>query len=118
VVTRAKVLERALKAALAVSALAGLLAASGAFAGKLPATGIWFYDSTPTMKTTAGYVEFKAYLRVITGKSSIYSFDAVVLGGTCRMKNGRIVADSLIGGNVVRTLIPVKPNGSFSVGSR
>jgi|GEM_PF-6923569 len=111
---RVRVFERGLYAALAVSALATLLVASAALAGKLPAKGIWFYDNTPTMKTTAGYVEFKAYLRVITGKSSIYSFDAVVIGGTCTMKNGRTVPDSLVGGSVVKTLIPVKPNGSFS----
>jgi hypothetical protein len=110
---RANLLRRGLCAALAVSAVPALVPSS-ALAGKLPKQGIWFYDSTPTMKVTAGYVEFRAYLRVGTGKSSIYSFDAVVIGGTCKMTNGRSVPDSLVGGNVLKTLVPVKPDGSFS----
>lgn len=105
---------RGLYAALAVSALAALFVASATLAGKLPAEGIWLYDNTPSMKTTAGYVEFQAYLRVISGKSTIYSFTAVVIGGTCKQKNGKTVPDSLVGGQVLKTLIPVKPNGNFS----
>jgi hypothetical protein len=103
------------KAALAVSLLGALLVTSVAVAGKLPGQGDWLYDSAPTMKSTAGYVVFKAYLRVgDAGKASVYSFDAVVLGGTCTMKNGKIVHDSLVGGNVVKTQIPVRAGGSFA----
>jgi hypothetical protein len=105
---------RTTKAVLAVSALVALLATSTALAGKLPGTGDWLYDSTSTMKSAAGYVVFKAYVHVDGGKASVYSFDAIVLGGTCKMKNGKIVRDSLVGGSVVRTQIAVRPDGSFS----
>jgi hypothetical protein len=97
-----------------VSALVALPIASAASVGKLPAEGVWLYDTSSNMKSAAGYVVFKAYLRVEAGKTSVYSFDAVVLGGVCKMKSGKIVRDSLVGGSVVRTHIPVRADGSFS----
>jgi hypothetical protein len=75
---------------------------------KLPAAGIWRYASI------GRYAIFRAYLRVTPGKSSIYSFAVVVIGGTCKEKNGRIVTDSLVGASSARTLIPVQRNGTFS----
>jgi hypothetical protein len=102
---------------LALAVLIALTAASAALAGKLPGDGDWSYDSASNMKSAPGYVVFKAYLRVDAGKASVYSLSAIVLGGTCKMKNGTIVKDSLVGGDVVRTQIAVKPDGSF-VGTR
>jgi hypothetical protein len=102
------------KAVLAVSALVTLLATSAALAGKPPGPGDWLYDSTPTMKSVAGYAVFKAYLRVDGGKASVYSLDAIVLGGICKMKNGKLVPGSLVGGSVVRTQVAVKADGTFS----
>lgn len=81
---------------------------------KLPAAGIWRYDHGSTLPSTGRYAIFQAYLRVTPGKSSIYSFAVVVIGGTCKEKNGRIVTDSLVGASSARTLIPVNRDGSFS----
>jgi hypothetical protein len=80
---------------------------------KLPAAGDWRYDQVPTSNTTGKYAVFDTYLHVIPGKSSVYSFSVIVIGGTCK-KNGRTRTGSLVGGSSARTLIPVKPDGSFS----
>jgi len=81
-------------------------------ASKLPAAGDWRYDQVPT-KATGKYAVFDVYLRAIPGKSSVYSFSVIIIGGTCK-KGGRTFTDSLVGGSSARTLIPVKPDGSFS----
>ncbi len=81
---------------------------------KLPAPGIWRYDQVPSTKFSTGkYAVFQALLRVDPGKYSVYSFSVVVIGGTCK-KGGKIFTDSLVGGSSASTLIPVKPDGSFS----
>ncbi len=82
-------------------------------AGKLPAAGDWRYDQVPTANTAGKYAVFDTYLRVTPGKSSVYSFSVIVIGGTCK-KAGRTRTGSLVGGSSARTLIPVEPDGSFS----
>lgn len=79
---------------------------------KLPAAGEWRYDQAPT-DTTGKYAVFNAYLRFTPGKSRVYAFSVTIIGGTCK-KGGRTFTDSLVGGSSASTLIPVKPNGSFS----
>ena len=81
-------------------------------ANKLPAEGDWRYDQVPT-KATGKYAVFDVYLRAIPSKSSVYSFSVIIIGGTCK-KGGRTFTDSLVGGSSASTLIPVKPDGSFS----
>lgn len=83
-------------------------------ANKLPGEGIWSYDHGPTMPATGKYATFQAYLRVSPGKSNIYSFSVVVIGGTCKQKDGQTITGELVGGSAAKTLIPVKPDGSFS----
>jgi len=81
---------------------------------KLPATGDWFYDEVPTSNATGKYASaFQAYLHA--GKSSVYSFSVIIFGATCK-KGGRIVTDTLVGGDSasIPIPIPVKPDGSFS----
>jgi hypothetical protein len=80
---------------------------------KLPAAGDWRYDQVPTSNTKGEYAVFDTYLHVIPGKSSVYSFSVIVIGGTCK-KGGRTRTGSLVGGSSARTLIPVKSDGSFS----
>jgi hypothetical protein len=87
---------------------------AAASASKLPAEGIWSYDNTATVKPTEGNAVFRAYLRVIPGKSNIYSLSGAVLGGTCKRKDGRTLPAGGMAYSAVRTIIPVKPNGSFS----
>jgi hypothetical protein len=99
-------------------AAAGLLsgpsdATVAASAGKLPAKGIWAYDHGPTLPATGSFAIFQANLNVNAGKSNIYSFAVTVTGGTCK-KNGQTDTGELVGGSAAKTLIPVKPNGSFS----
>jgi hypothetical protein len=80
----------------------------------LPAAGVWRYDQVPTTKFSTGkYAVFQALLRVNPGNDSVYSFSVVVIGGTCK-RGGKIFTDSLVGGSSTSTLIPVKPDGSFS----
>ena len=79
---------------------------------KLPAAGVWRYEQgsgTPSPK----YAIFNTYLRSDPGKSSLYAFSVTIIGGTCK-KGGKIFTDSLVGGSSASTLIPVKPDGSFS----
>jgi hypothetical protein len=80
----------------------------------LPAEGIWSYDNIATVKSAEGNAIFNAYLRVIPGKSNIYSLKGAVLGGTCKRKDGRTLPAGGIAYSAVRTLISVKPDGSFS----
>jgi hypothetical protein len=80
----------------------------------LPAAGDWRYDQVPSTKFSTGKsAVFQAYLRIQPGKSSVYSFAVVVSGGTCK-RGGKVFPDSLVGGSSSRTLIPIKPDGSFS----
>ena len=84
-------------------------------ASKLPAAGDWRYDQVPTTKFSTGkYAVFQAYLHVIPGKSSVYSFSVIVIGGTCK-KGGRIFTDSLVGGSSARTprSSPSSPTAAF-----
>jgi hypothetical protein len=82
-------------------------------ASKLPAAGDWRYDQLPTTNATGKYAVFDAYLHAIPGKSSVYSFSVIIIGGTCK-KGGRTRTGSLVGGSSASTLIPVKSDGSFS----
>ncbi len=80
----------------------------------LPAAGDWRYDQVPsTTFSTGKSAVFQAYLRIHPGKSSVYSFAVVVSGGTCK-RGGKVFPDSLVGGSSASTLIPIKPDGSFS----
>jgi len=80
----------------------------------LPAAGDWRYDQVPsTTFSTGKSAVFQAYLRIHPGKSSVYSFAVVVSGGTCK-RGGKVFSDSLVGGSSASTLIPIKPDGSFS----
>lgn len=111
---RALNLKRGLCAALAVSALAALLAVAAAVAGKLPKAGDWDYEGNGGPQ---GNATLSAWLHVIPGKSSIYSLTTIIIGGTCKMKDGRIVRDHPVGASTAATLkvvIPVKADGSFS----
>jgi hypothetical protein len=95
-----------------VSLTAVRAAAAAPANSKLPAAGVWRYDQlsgTPSPK----YAIFNTYLRSDPGKSSLYAFSVTVIGGTCK-KGGKIFTDSLVGGSSASTLIPVKPDGSFS----
>ena len=92
---------------------AGSVTLAAVSANKLPPQGDWRYDQVPTTNATGKYAVFDVYLHAITGKSSVYSFSVIIIGGTCK-KGGRIITDSLVGGSSARTLIPVKPGGSFS----
>jgi hypothetical protein len=86
---------------------------AAASASKLPAAGVWRYDQVPTTNATGKYAVFDAYLRTGPGNSTVYSFSVIIIGGTCK-RGGRIFTDSLVGGSSASTLIPVKPDGSFS----
>src|SRR4051812_22208635 len=95
-----------------MSAVAALALASAAFAGKLPAPGIWVYDGVTNTATGA---TFRAYVRVdAPGKASVYSFNAIVFSGVCKMKTGKIVKGNPIAASVLKTTIVVKANGSFA----
>ena len=92
--------------------LTAVRASAGVSASKLPAEGDWRYDQVST-KATSKYAVFDVYLHAIPGKSSVYGFSVIIIGGTCK-KGGRTINDSLVGGSSARTLIPVTPGGSFS----
>ena len=83
---------------------------------KLPAPGIWLYDIPPgsTLPAIANYATVQAYLNVSPGRYAIYSFAVIVVkGGTCT-KDGRTDPSMLVSGTSAKTLIAVKPDGSFS----
>ena len=80
---------------------------------KLPAPGIWVYDHGSTLPALGAYATVQAYLNVSPGKYDVYSFAVVVSGGTCK-KDGRTETGQLVSGSSAKTLIAVKPNGSFS----
>jgi len=78
--------------------------------------GIWLYDIPPgsTLPAIANYATVQAYLNVSRGKYDVYSFAVIVVkGGTCT-KGGRTDASTLVSGTNAKTLIAVKPDGSFS----
>jgi hypothetical protein len=108
-----KPFKRALCAAFAASALSGVLVASAASAGKLPADGIWVYNNGDNVRPTDGNAIFRAYLTVAAGKSNITSLDGIVFGGKCK-KRGRTRPAGSIAYSAIPTLISVKPDGSFS----
>jgi hypothetical protein len=108
-----KGVKRTLCAAFAVSALAGVLAATAASAGRLPADGTWVYNNGDNVRPADGNAIFRAYLSVIAGKSSITSLDGIVFGGKCK-KRGRTRSAGAIAYSAIPTLISVKPDGSFS----
>ena len=89
-----------------------LTAVRPAAASKLPAAGDWRYDQVST-RATGTYAVFDVYLHAIPGKSSVYSFSVIVVGGTCK-RGGRTFTGSLVGGSSASTKIAVKPDGSFS----
>jgi hypothetical protein len=106
----------AARVAIGGTVFAVLLTATAAFAGALPAQGVWSYDNTPTLKSAAGNAMFRGLLRVDSTGGSVYSVAVIVIGGTCKMKDGRTIHDSPVGGSAatLRVAIPVKANGSFS----
>jgi hypothetical protein len=100
--------------ALAASALACLLGASIAFAGTLPAAGVWIYDNGDTVSAKPGNAIFKAYLRVTPTGSRIESIDGILIGGKCR-KNGRTQDAGTIGYSAVKKIpIHVNADGTFA----
>ena len=116
-VATVKTLERSLCAVFAVSVLAGLLVASAALAGRLPASGIWRYDNRPTVKTTNGNAVFQALIVVEPGKSNIREIAGEVIGATCKTKDGRTIRDAIAAFHLngyTRAVISVRPDGSFS----
>jgi hypothetical protein len=100
--------------ALAVSALGCLVGASIAFAGTLPAPGVWIYDNGDTVNAKPGNAIFRAYVRVGPTASNIYSIDGILIGGKCR-KRGRTRDAGSIGYSAVNTKkIPLGADGKFS----
>jgi hypothetical protein len=108
------ILRRAGRVALAVSVVLALVAATAALAGRLPAQGTWRYDNTATLKSVEGTAQFRVFVHVLASKANIYSLDGIVIGGTCKGKDGETHSAGATAFSAVRTLVSVKRDGSFS----